>query len=341
MSTELDYPFEKPTASGQIKEVADGIFWIELPLPFALNHINVYALRDNDGWTVIDTGIYTPEVQALWEKLSGEAYDNRKVGRVIVTHFHPDHIGNAGWFKENYGAELCMAQEEWLMGRLLATDNTEETMVSNANFYRQCDFAEEVTSELLKRGFQYSKAVDLIPRQFFRLCDGDTITIDGRDWEIIVGHGHSPEHVCLYSEELKILFSGDQILPRITPIIGVYPMEPDANPLFRFLESLKKFNRVHPDTLVLPSHGLPFRGVHARIEKTSDHHQKRLDMLHEACDTPHTVLQATKVLFKREFDAQTARMAATETLAHLNLLRRQGLMEKSERDDGVWLFRSL
>ena len=257
-----------------------------------------------------------------------------------MTHFHPDHLGNAGWFAETYGTDLWITHEEWLMGRLLAIDATEATEEATVDFYRRCEVEPENIFELKNRGAEYNKMVTSIPRRFRRMYDGGRIEIGGFEWEVITGFGHAPEHACLYCEERRLLLSGDQILPRITPFVGVHPMEPEANPLARFLSSLAKFRRLHPETLVLPAHELPFTGVLDRIEVMREHHEERLDVLHRACAPAMTARAGVDVLFRRELDAQNLRLATNETLSHLNMLIARGQMERTVRGDGVWEFAS-
>ena len=336
----VHYPFEAIGNTGQVREVADGVFWVRMPLPFALNHINLWLLRDGRGWTVVDTGIGRPEVQEHWRRVIEEAAGGGPVERIIVTHFHPDHLGNAGWFAERYGADLWITYEEWLMGRLLAIDATQATEDATVDFYRRCDLEPENVFELKNRGAEYNKMVTPIPRRFHRMSDGDRLRIGGFEWEVVTGFGHAPEHACLYCEERRLLLSGDQILPRITPFVGVHPMEPEANPLDRFLFSLTKFRRLHPETLVLPAHELPFTGVLDRIEVMREHHEERLEALHRACERPHTTRAGVDVLFRRRLDAQNLRLATNETLSHLNMLIARGRMERTVRGDGVWEYRS-
>ena len=336
----VHHPFAAIGNAGDVFEIADGIRWVRMPLPFALNHINLWLLRDGEGWTVVDTGIARPEVQAHWRRVLEEAGEGRPIHRTIVTHFHPDHLGNAGWFSETYGTDLWITHEEWLMGRLLAIDATQATEEATVDFYRRCDVEPENIFELKNRGAEYNKMVTSIPRRFRRMYEGDRIDIDGFEWEVITGFGHAPEHACLYCEERRLLLSGDQILPRITPFVGVHPMEPEANPLARFLDSLTKFRRLHRETLVLPAHELPFTGVLDRIEVMREHHEERLEVLHRACARPMTARAGVDVLFRRELDAQNLRLATNETLSHLNMLIARGEMERAVRGDGVWEFGS-
>lgn len=336
MARGLEFPFEQLDSNGSHRQVAPGVYWVRMPLPFALNHINLWLLEDGDGWTVVDTGLADPRVQEYWRQVLAQVTGGRPVKRTIVTHFHPDHLGNAGWFKQEYGTELWITQDEWLMGRLLAMDTSQETINNTGEFLHKCNIDAESIQEVKNRGAQYDQMVTLIPRLFHRLYDGDRIGINGVQWEVLVGLGHSPEHACLYSAELRLLLAGDQVLPRITPIVGVHPMEPDGDPLADFLQSLKKFWVLHPDTLVLPAHEVPFRGVLERVRAMDEHHQERLRVLRDACATPITAREGVACLFRRKLDAQNLRLATTETVSHFNMLIHQGLVERGERADGVW-----
>jgi len=341
MAGELQYPFELIDNDGGVQRVADGIYWVRTPLPFALNHINLWLLEDGDGFTVVDTGLGSSRVQALWRGVLDKHLRGRPIRRVIVTHFHPDHLGNAGWFVEHFGSELWMTQDEWLMGRLLALDNSDATIDNTAEFFRRCDVEAENIDELKHRGAEYRKIVTVIPRSFHRMYEGDRIEINGDGWEVIVGLGHAPEHACLYCEERRLLLAGDQILPRITPVVGVYPMEPDSNPLDDFLRSLRKFERIDPETLVLPAHERPFVGVQDRLAAMHEHHDERLDRLLEASARPLTARAGVDVLFHRKLDSMNLRLATAETVSHLNMLIARGAVERRENAAGVWEFQAV
>ena len=336
----IDYPFDQIGNDGSVQEVMPGIFWVCMPLPFALNHINLWVLKDGDGWSVVDTGLGVPDVQALWRKAFDRILDGKPLKRIFVTHFHPDHLGQAGWMAEEYGAEMWITRDEWLMGRLLAMDTSDATIANTAEYFRKADVEPPYIEELQDRGADYNKMVTPIPRRFQRMLGGDKIMIDGREWEVIIGLGHAPEHACLYCDELKVMCSGDQILPRITPIIGVSPMEPDGNPLQLFIDTLGNFRHLAHDTLVLPAHGLPFRGLHARLDYMRDHHRERLITLLRAATEPMTARQGVDVLFRRKLDAQEIRLATMETLSHANMLIERGNMRRTEREDGVWLYQT-
>lgn len=339
--SEIDYPFEEIKNDGSFLEVAPGVFWVRMPLPFALNHINLWVLKDGDGWAIVDTGLGLPEVQEMWIKALDQILEGRPITKVIVTHFHPDHLGQAGWLTEHFNAPLWITRDEWLMGRLLAMDASAATIANTAEYFRKADIEPEYVDELQDRGTDYNKVVTLIPRQFVRMSGGEDIDIDGKKWEVIIGLGHAPEHASLYSPALKILISGDQVLPRITPIIGVSPMEPDGNPLQLFLDTLVNFRHLAHDTLVLPAHGLPFRGLHARLDYMYDHHIDRLRVLLEGASAPITGRQAVDILFTRKMDAQQIRLATMETLSHAHMLMEKGLMTRSARADGVWLYQAI
>lgn len=336
METTPHYPFPTPDASGLIREVVPGIWWIRFPLPYALNHINVWLLRDNDGWVVIDTGVALPETQALWREVLKSI---GKISRVIATHFHPDHVGNAGWLCKEFSAELWMSQSEWLLSRLLWIDQSPETYNNNTAFFRKCALPEKLVEHYAKRGDSYRTNVSAVPRHYNRIKHGDQIEIDGINWEVVVGFGHSVEHVCLYSATKKILLGSDQVLPRISPVIGVHPMEPEDDPLGDYLSSLGRFTNMAPETLVLPGHELPFTGLVARVDALRAHHANRLQAIIDHSIKPFSVFDGLNFVFgHNNFKEESMRLAIAETLAHLNyLVHRKKLVRRLE-NTGIWMF---
>ncbi len=337
---ELEYPFALAPDYGTVTEVADGVGWLRMPLPFQLDHINLWLLRDGPGWTIVDAGLRSRKVQGLWEQILATALEGQPVRRLIVTHFHPDHAGLAGWLCERLKVPLWMPRTEWLYARMLTLDAPEEVPDDVIAFYRSAGFEEPMLAMMRAAGYaHYRKGVAPLPRQFRRLQDGDAIDIDGRAWQIMVGTGHSPEHACLYCSELGVLIGGDQLLAKISPHIGVYPTEPEANPLQDYLGSLPRFRHLPAETLVLPSHILPYRGVHKRLASLAAHHEERLGRLKRACATPHTATELVPILFDRKLDAMGFYMATGETLAHLNHLRADGVIERHSEPGSVDRYR--
>lgn len=323
-----------------LKEVAPGVHWLRMPLPFALDHINLWVLDDGDGWTLVDTGINREEVRAAWEVLFAGPLKGRPVKRVIVTHFHPDHMGLAGWLCEKFAVPLWTTGTEWAIARKLYDDSGPEHAARARSFYAAAGFDAALMAEVDKRQNPYPKRISVVPETFHKIADGDVIDVGGRDWRVIIGTGHSPEHACLYAQDAKVLISGDQILPKITPNVSVWPQFPEMNPLNLFLESLNKFRGLDPETLVLPSHNWPFKGLHKRLDQLAHHHDERLDDVVRACAEPLNATQVLGHLFKRELDSHQLFFAIGESLAHLHYLMGEGRIVRETGADGVDLFRA-
>jgi glyoxylase-like metal-dependent hydrolase (beta-lactamase superfamily II) len=337
--TDLTYPWTALPAPGRAIPVAPGVRWLRMPLPFALDHINVWLLEDERGWAVVDTGFGSPETRGLWQRVFDVELDGRPVTRVIVTHFHPDHMGNAGWLTERGGVELWCAQAEWLTAQLAWRARSPADVEARLAHYRRHGFGEDALEGFRRRGQDYARAAPTLPAQFRCVRDGDVLSVGGRRWEILTVHGHSPEHACLWSGEAGVLLSGDQVLPRITPNVSVWPEQPRANPLRLYLDSLARFEPMAPDALVLPSHGLPFRGLHSRLAALRVHHDARLAETLDALAEPRTGAELIPILFRRELDTHQLGFAIGEVLAHLHLLESDGRAVRLVGEDGVHRFR--
>ncbi len=333
----LTYAFEMPPAAGQVLEVAPGVLWIRMPLPFALDHVNLWCLEDGDGWCLIDTGFPNDEIKAHWETLLSGPLAGRPVSRILATHMHPDHIGLAGWLAERCGAEFIATQAEWLASRMLWLDDTDGLADAYGRFYRRAGLDDARVEMLVRRRSAYRHIVSPIPAVFRPIRHGDTLTIGGRDWQVLTGQGHSPEHACLFAPDLNLLIAGDQVLPKISPNISVWPSAPEADPLGEFLRSFAIFDGLPDDVLVLPSHGLPFRGLATRIAALAGHHDERLSVTLEACAAPAEAMAVTGALFPRQLDQHQMMFALGEALAHLNRLVTLGEIGRS-LEDGRWRF---
>jgi glyoxylase-like metal-dependent hydrolase (beta-lactamase superfamily II) len=336
----MRYPYDDAPPPGTVTEVARGVRWLRMPLPFALNHINLWLLDDGPGWTAVDTGIDMPNTREIWERIFATALDSKPIHRIIVTHFHPDHIGLAGWLARRWNAPLWISEREWLYGRNSSLDLDHEAFVAEClPFYRRAGIASEALDIMAERGNAFTKRVSSIPRSFRRISDGDDIAIGGRSWRVITGQGHAPEHSCLLCPELGLFIAGDQVLPRISPNVSCWPTEPDADPLTQFLESLATLRRaVPPETLILPSHGLPFYGLQPRVDQLAEHHAARLAELETACAEPRSTMDIVPVLFRRKLDAQQLGFAVGEAVAHLNHLVARGRLTRIEDADGIYRY---
>lgn len=326
----LDYPFETPPATGTTLSVAPGLHWLRMPLPFALDHINLWLLEDGEEFTAVDTGIALDTVKEAWNSV----LTGRKLKRQIVTHFHPDHLGLAAWLEAETGAPLWMTQGEYLTAHLIAEGIPPFGMKDMIGFFQRHGLGQEGCAALEKRGNAYRRGVPAIPQTFHRLMADDCIHIGRHDWRIIVGYGHAPEHASLYCEALHVLIAGDMLLPRISTNVSAYAAAPILDTLDMFLGSLERLTALPADTLVLPSHGRPFRGLHVRVAELQAHHAARCRELATACvDTPRCAAELLTVLFGREIDDPHQTMFAMgEAIAHLNYLEKQCRLERTTED---------
>lgn len=338
----IDYPWETPPAEGQAIEVAPGVLWMRLPLPMALDHVNVYALDDGDSWTVIDTGFASKRSRAIWQRLLDGPLAGKPVTRVIVTHHHPDHVGLAGWFIEN-GATLAMSQTSWLMSRMLTLDVQETYPPETLTFYRRAGMDADVFAKRqTDRPFNFSDCVDALPLGFQRLAEGNTIPIGGRTWDIRMGNGHAPEHATFWSQDDNLVIGGDQLLPSISPNLGVYPTEPEADPVTGWIEACERLQpHARAEQLVLGGHKLPFTGLPDRLRQMIDNHHSALDRLLAYLSEPMTAGACFPALFKRQIGDAEYGLALVEAVAHVNHLHQAGKVTRTLNSDGAWEFQAI
>jgi glyoxylase-like metal-dependent hydrolase (beta-lactamase superfamily II) len=336
MAEPLHFPVETPPTPGAVIPIAPGVLWLRMKLPFALDHINLWLLEDGPSWTAVDTGFSLPETKAAWQQIFAAELDGRRIGRVIVTHYHPDHIGMAGWLTEHWQAPLWTTEKEWLHARMMSRDGNEDSTRLRRDFAHRAGLDDEAATSFAERQGGYRRGVPSVPPSYHRIGEGTAIQIGGREWRVIIGEGHAPEHACLYCAESGVLIAGDQILPRISPNISVQAHEPDGDPLARYLASLAKLRRaLPPDILVLPSHNLPFHGVHTRIDELAAHHHARCGEVIAACARPMSAAELMPVLFKRRLDRHQTGFALGEALAHVHYLVGQGEIARATDNDGV------
>lgn len=322
----LHYPHGRLVPAAEtLFEVAEGVFWLRMPLPFSLDHINLWVLDDGAGWAIVDTGLNTGAGKRAWETLFAGALAGKPVRRVIVTHYHPDHLGLAGWLCERWGVPLEIARTEYLLARVLTLDIRPSPPREAIDFCTRAGWSDELLTAFRARDWGgFAKVVSPLPAGFVRLTDGDVLNIGGRAWRIVTGRGHSPEHSCLVADGLMI--AGDQVLPRITSNVSVYPTEPRADPLRDWLDSIETLRAIDPGTRVLPAHNEPFDGLHTRLDQLRDDHLDKLAKLEAFCAAPRTAFETFAVLFRRPVGADSTMAATGEALAHLHWLEARGVV---------------
>lgn len=337
----LTYPFQSAPEPGDSVEVAPGVLWLRMPLPLSLNHVNVWALADGDTWTVVDTGMQTTESATAWQTAFSGALHGRPVGRVICTHMHPDHVGMAGWLTRRFDCQLWMTRLEYVTCRMLVADTGRAVPAEALRFYRAAGWDDEALADYEVRFGGFGKHIHQLPDSFRRISDGDGIAVGGRTWRAVIGRGHSPEHLCLHCPQLALMISGDQVLPRITSNVSVFPTEPEADPLADWLASITEIGRRIPDdVLVLPSHNEPFRGLHTRLGQLGAWHEDLLGRLRDALRDPKRVIDVFDVMFRRRVGLSLLTLATGEALAHLNRLVYRGQAARSLDAEGVAWYRA-
>lgn len=338
----LTYPLGRSGPEvGEAISIADGIGWTRLPVPGSLKHINIWLLEDAGGIAVVDTGLAIPAAREAWEALFAGPLAGKTITRIVVTHFHPDHIGLAGWLCERFGAPLWMTREEWLFARMLAADVRDAPPAEALAFWRMAGWDEaRIAAEAAKGWGRFSAAISPVPVSFVRMRDGDALRIGGRQWRIVTGSGHCPEHACLVDDAGKVMIAGDQVLPRITSNVSLSLSEPEADPLGDWLDSIAKVRTLPGDLLVLPSHGEPFAGLHARLDALARGHGERLDALHRHLAEPRRAVDCFSVLFGRQIGDDVIGLATGEALAHLRRLEVEGRAARTDRE-GVRWYRAL
>lgn len=333
----LHFEFEDTPESGASKEILPGLHWVRHSLPLELDHINVWLLFDDQHCAVVDTGMNSSSSRKTWQSVLEKTIPDRTLDDVVITHLHPDHVGLAGWLTREHQCPLHMTRQEYLLCRLLCGDTADDVPQEAIDFYRAAGVGETSLDRYRRVFGRFGRAVSALPLSYLRICEGDVMSIGGRQWQVLMGNGHSPEHACLFSEKDNVLISGDQILPNISSIVAVWPLEPNANPLADWLNSCRQLQlQIPEDVLVLPSHGRPFRGAHTRLKQLIEHHEGNLDKLAKHCEQPRRLVDMFEILFKRTIDDSTMMMAVGEACAHAHYLMSHGRIEKSRKDGVDW-----
>ncbi len=333
----IQYEFDVRPDNGNTISVAEGVEWLRMPLPFALNHINLWLLRDASRWAIVDTGVGTAETENIWHGVFTDAMQSDPASHIIATHLHPDHVGCAGFLARHFDVDFWMPRDEYLLCRILVADTGRDAPQEGVKFYKDAGFTDEQLKSYQHVFGMFGKFVTPLPEAYERISDGDSMKIGGHNWEVITGGGHSPEHACLYDRARNLLIAGDQLLPTISSNVSVWPTEPLANPLSDWFKSLRRLRTILPeDVLVLPAHGKPFRGAYGRLDAMVQEHEERLDILREFCVTPRRAVDVFPVLFRSEIGDRNRIMATGEALSHLNFLLKTGELQAEYRDSANW-----
>lgn len=343
LSNELTFPYSQTPEPGNAMEIAPGVKWLQMPLPMSLNHINLYLIEDGLGWVIVDTGIRGAETSSLWLEIFEKALDGKPVTKVICTHLHPDHTGQAGFLCKHWGAPLLMSYSEYYQATFINAMMRQSNGMTQSDHYLRLGFTKTFLDGLVSGASSFKPTDSDIPfpEAFDRLVDGQKIVLGSNEWSVITGNGHSPEHVCLYSPSLRLLISGDQILPIITSNVSVYPTEPEANPMKGWLSSHEKFiSQLPDDLLVLPAHNTPFYGLHRRLEQLIEHHEDRMLVLEENCIEARIATDLLPLLFSRKLEGYTRIMAMGECVAHLHCLMDRKRIQRTLRG-GVYYYKSI
>ena len=330
-----DYPYDAP-AVGEAFEIAKNIFWARMSLPMQLDHINIYWLVDDDGVTIVDTCLNLPYAREMWQNMIATYIAPKPIKRVLLTHFHPDHSGLAGWFMEEFGAELWTSRTTYLLLRMLLLDVQERPLELHRRHWARVGYDQDwLEARMNKRPFNMIDTVHMLPLGFRSVFNGETLRLGGREWTVKMGNGHAPEHITLWSDDIALV--GDQVLPAITPVISVFPTEPNADPLAEFTESCLRLGKdARDDQLFLCGHNRPFYGGKSRLQALATHHFEALDRLREALKTPKTMIDTYPLLFKRKINAENEGFAISEAVAHFNHLKLRGEVECFQDSDGIY-----
>src|SRR5271166_3944881 len=336
-SSTLTYPYLVPPASGDLIDVAPGVRWLRLPLPYRLDHVNIYLIENAGAWTAFDTGLGTDESKQAWETVLAGPLEGPGLKSLIVSHFHPDHVGLAGWLCQRFGVDMAMPRPEYLLSLVLQHAPGDCGADVYRPFYRRHGLTAEAAEIVLSRGHEYLRRTTGVPASYHRIKHGDTLTVGRRDFRVLTGGGHALEQAMLSRPEEKLFLAADQVIARISPNVSVHPMEPDLDALGIYLTSLRAIKTaVAPDVLVLPGHGLPFYGLHERIEELIAHHAERCHAIEQACRTdPLSVAEIVPHLFTRTLDAHQTGFAFGEILAHVNHMLGRGDLRVETDDGGV------
>ncbi|MCB9504465.1 MAG: MBL fold metallo-hydrolase [Deferribacteres bacterium] len=323
---------------GKTQEVAPFVHWVCMPMPFLPGFVNCWLLESEDGFTLVDTGVNNTRTRTLWKQILEQHCSQKPLRRLIITHYHPDHIGLAGWFTQEYNVQLHMTQIEWLYARalfLLSDAALGEIMV---DFYRRCDCEDEFLRFAQQSGNTYAHTVSPIPHSFRRIRQSQELLLTHTTWQSQCSAGHSPAQLTLHNPMDEVMITSDEILPHITPNISVWPDEPFANPLQDYLDSLQNFEHISAETTMLPAHGYPTKDLPFRLKQLAHHHDGRLEKIYNSCKNPQTASEVASTMLGTEVGLQQVFFAIGEAVAHLNYLVEKGELVRSEEKNNIWRY---
>ncbi|MBV1914494.1 MAG: MBL fold metallo-hydrolase [Pseudomonadales bacterium] len=339
MTANLKFPFSTAPEGGEIKQVADGVYWLRMPLPFSLKFINLWLLEDDDSWVIVDTGVCNDETEMLWKQIFEKYLGGKPVSRVIATHCHPDHIGMAGWLTEYWDIELWIPQAEWQQARMGVLADPETSAKLMSAHYDRLGIPADAMKRMRRIGNYFKNMNGNFPITYRRVTGDSKIKINGRIWTVLIGHGHSPEHASYYCKELDVIIGGDMLLPKITPAISVSMEEPNGNPLQQFVDSLEQFYDVPDTVLILPSHEMPYYNLHTRLDELKEHHDQRCQLIVDNCEESKSAMEITEIMFAhRELNDFDILMALGEAVAHIHMMMYQGKLKRFANEQGSWEF---
>ncbi|RDV28900.1 MBL fold metallo-hydrolase [Alteromonas aestuariivivens] len=332
----LDFPLPQLQ---QTVEIMPGVLWLRMPLPFELDHINLYLLESQEGWYLVDTGLNTSLTRECWLAVLDDL--DKPLAGVLVTHMHPDHLGLAGWLCDRFRVPLWMTEREYFAARALLPGPNDAARWTDEAYFIQAGLPPDMVKERVAGQQGFGAVVSAVPLAYRRLVDGQVLDIGGNSWQVMVGRGHSPEHACLYCADKRVLLAGDHILPSISPNIGCYATEPEADSLRDYFESLMPFSALPDDVIVLPAHNRPFRRVADRVISLVQHHYTHLNALLDFCYQPRTLYECLPTLFNRKLTGYNLYFAVAECLAHLNFLLSERRMGRRMNNAGVYEYHSV
>lgn len=314
------------------ERMTSGWIRVKVPLPFSLKWVNSYLIPepDNLSYTLIDPGLRTEEALLAWERaLSRHDIALSAIGRILLTHSHPDHYGLAGWFQERSGAPVLLTREANRYAQRLWGGDCEGA-ARLTELFRRHGLPDEFVAQMGTHQQSFVAQVSPQPQPEY-IEAGDRLEMGGGHWQLIAAPGHASGGLCFYEPERRWMICGDQVLPRITPNVSLHPGE-DPDPLASFMDSMQHLARLDVE-LAFPGHRDPFEGFAARAAALYAHHVERLAEMERLLADQKDAYAVCEAAFgpRVRGNIHNLRFAMAETLAHLVRLVRMGRAEELER----------